>query len=159
MNTNCSLFEKLCNVETLYESWNAIRNKKSSGGIDGITVSRFEEDINEHLTSLSEELKKGAWSPEPYLGIEIPKKNKESRRLGLLSIKDKIVQNAIKTLIEPILENAFVENSYAYRPGKGHTKAVRRTLEECCKKRNGHILRLDIDNFFDNINQIGRAHV
>ena len=152
MNTNCSLFEKLCNVETLYESWNAIRNKKSSGGIDGITVSRFEEDINEHLTSLSEELKKGTWSPEPYLGIEIPKKNKESRRLGLLSIKDKIVQNAIKTLIEPILENAFVENSYAYRPGKGHTKAVRRAHEECCKKRNRYTLRLDIDNFFDNIN-------
>ena len=152
MNTQTTLFEKLCDVETLYESWQAIREKKSAGGIDGITISKFEEHIHEQLTSLSSELKKGTWSPQPYLRIEIPKKKTEVRQLGLLSIKDKIVQHAIKTLTKPIFENCFVENSYAYRPNKGHTKAIRRTQEECKRKSNIYAIRLDIDNYFDNIN-------
>ncbi len=153
MNTHESMYEQLCNVETLFESWKAIRKKQSHGGIDGVSIASFEENIHEQLSSLSDELKAGVWFPQPYLSIEIPKKQKEVRKLGLLSIKDKIVQHAIKSLVEPIFENSFVENSYAYRPNKGHTKAVRRTLEECQKKRNIYVLRLDIDNYFDNINQ------
>lgn len=98
------------------------------------------------------ELKAGTWAPEPYFRVEIPKKKNEVRKLGLLSVKDKIVQQAIKTLIEPIFENLFVDNSYGYRPNKGHTKAVRKALTECLKKKNKWVLRLDIDNYFDTIN-------
>ena len=136
MNTQLSMYEQLCKVETLFESWKSVRNKHSNGGIDGVSIASFEEKIHEHLSSLSDELKKGVWIPEPYLSVEIPKNKKEVRKLGLLSIKDKIVQHAIKSLVEPIFENNFVENSYAYRPNKGHTKAIRRTFEESQKKRN-----------------------
>lgn len=152
MNTQDSLYERLCKEETLYESWKAIRSKKAAGGIDGVTLACFEDNVQKYITELADELKTGTWAPEPYLGIEIPKKKNEVRKLGLLSVKDKIVQYAIKTLAEPFFENTFVDNSYAYRPNKGHTKAIRRTLNECNKKKNHWVLRLDIDNYFDTIN-------
>ena len=133
MNTQISLYETLCKEETLYESWKVIRNKKAAGGIDGVTLACFEDNVQKYITELAEELKTGTWAPEPYLGIEIPKKKNEVRKLGLLSVKDKIVQYTIKTLVEPFFENSFVDNSYAYRHNKGHTKAIRRTLNECLR--------------------------
>lgn len=152
MKTQSSLYATLCREETLYEAWKAVKGKNSAGGIDGITLSCFEDNLAKHISELADELKAGTWAPEPYFSIEIPKKKNEVRKLGLLSVKDKIVQYAIKTLIEPLFENLFVDNSYGYRPGKGHTKAVRRTLNECKKKKNKWALRLDIDNYFDSIN-------
>lgn len=152
MKTQTSLYATLCSEETLYEAWKAVKGKKAAGGIDGITLSCFEEKMNEYIPALADELRAGTWSPEPYFGIEIPKKKNEVRKLGLLSVKDKIVQYAIKTLIEPLFENLFVNESYGYRPNKGHAKAIRRTLAECQKKKNNWALRLDIDNYFDSIN-------
>jgi group II intron reverse transcriptase/maturase/CRISPR-associated endonuclease Cas1 len=151
MNTQNKLFERLCTEDALYEAWKVIKSKKSSGGVDGVTLSLYEENIQENLKELLNELKSGTWEPEPYLSVSIPKKNNELRKLGMLSVKDKIVQHAIKTLIEPVLENLFVDQSYAYRPNKGHTKAIRRVQSECQKKKNKWALRLDIDDYFDNI--------
>lgn len=152
MNTQPSLYATLCKEETLYEAWKVVKSKNSTGGIDGITLSFFEDNLAKYIAELSDELKAGNWAPEPYLSIEIPKKKNEVRKLGLLSVKDKIVQGSIKTLIEPQFEGLFVDNSYGYRPNKGHTKAVRRTQNECMKKKNHWVLRLDIDNYFDTIN-------
>lgn len=152
MDKSLSLFEKLCSDETLYEAWKIVKSKKSSGGIDGITLSVFDENAETYLSELREELKSGTWMPEPYLSIEIPKKKNEVRKLGLLSVKDKVAQCGIKLLVEPLFENVFVDNSYGYRPNKGHNKAVRRAYSECQKKKNRWVLRLDIDNYFDTIN-------
>ena len=152
MDAYSSLYATLCSEEHLYEAWKIIKGKGSAGGIDGITLSCFEDNLAKHIAELSDELKAGTWAPEPYLSVEIPKKKNEVRKLGLLSVKDKIVQCAIKILIEPLFENLFVDNSYGYRPNKGHTKAVRRAQNECMKKKNRWVLRLDIDNYFDTIN-------
>lgn len=108
--------------------------------------------IETYIREISDSLKLGKWIPEPYLRIEIPKKDNEKRKLGLLSVKDKIVQQAIKMLVEPYFENEFVDNSYGYRPNKGHYKAVQRAWSECKKKKYNFFLKLDIDNFFDTIN-------
>lgn len=152
METRKSYYSVLCTEEFLFEAWKAIKSKNASGGIDGITLACFDDNLQTYISELSNDLKAGTWSPEPYLSIEIPKKKSEVRKLGLLSVKDKIVQYAIKTLVEPLFENIFMDSSYGYRPNKGHTKAVRRALSECCKKKNKWVLRLDIDNYFDTIN-------
>lgn len=152
MGKQMSYYSLLCTEEFLFAAWKAVKSKNAFGGIDGITLASFENNLQMHLSELLSELKAGTWAPEPYLSIEIPKKKNEVRKLGLLSVKDKIVQYAIKTLIEPLFENVFVDNSYGYRPNKGHTKAVRRALSESMKKKNSWVLRLDIDNYFDTIN-------
>lgn len=146
------MFQTLCSPTFLFEAWKAVKGKNASGGIDGISVTVFEDNLETYLREISESLKLGKWIPEPYLRIEIPKKDHEKRKLGLLSVKDKIVQQAIKMLVEPYFENQFVDNSYGYRPNKGHYKAVQRTWSECKKKRYHFFLKLDIDDYFDTIN-------
>lgn len=131
MGTTLKLYERLCSENTLYEAWRVVKAKNSNGGIDGVSVASFDTKVNVFITELANDLKAGKWTPQPYMGITIPKKDKEKRNLGLLSVKDKIVQTAIKALVEPKCEKLFVNNSYGYRPGKGHAKAVRRTLYEC----------------------------
>lgn len=146
-----SLFESLCQDHTLFCAWKAVKEKGSSGGIDGLSIGLFDEQVDTHLKKLKQELTSHTWQPEPYLRISIPKKNKERRMLGLLCIKDKIVQQAIKQLVEPRFEKTFVSNSYGYRPGKGHSKAVRFARFCCQNKMYPYVLRLDIDNYFDTI--------
>lgn len=149
---NPTMFQTLCTPTFLFEAWKAVKAKNASGGIDGISVAAFEDNLESYLREISESLKLGKWIPEPYLRIEIPKKDNEKRKLGLLSVKDKIVQQAIKMLVEPYFENEFVDNSYGYRPNKGHYKAVQRTWSECKKKKYNFFLKLDIDDYFDTIN-------
>ena len=144
----------LCQIPRLYLAWNTVKAKGSAGGVDGISILEFEKDKRKEIPKLAEELKAGTWKPQPYMEIEVAKtKNPdEMRKLGMTAIRDKIVQHAIKSIIEPRYEKIFLGNSYGYRPGKGATKAIRRVLAECCKKQYKYVLRLDIDNFFDTIN-------
>jgi len=143
----------LCSEITLYNAWNIVKEKGAMGGIDGMTIQEFEKDKKRQIPKLAEELANKTWKPYPYLEIEIAKdKNpEEKRKLGMTAIRDKIVQTAIKTIIEPRYDRIFVGNSYGFRPGKGATKAIRRVLQECKNKKYKYVLRLDIDNFFDSI--------
>ena len=143
----------LCQIPRLHLAWNTVKAKGSAGGIDGMTIIEFEHDKRKEIPKLAEELKAGTWKPQPYMEIEVAKtKNPdEIRKLGMTAIRDKIVQHAIKSIIEPRYEKIFLGNSYGYRPGKGATKAIRRVLAECYKPQYKFVLRLDIDNFFDTI--------
>lgn len=144
----------ICQIPRLYLAWNMVKEKGSVGGVDGITILEFEKEKRKEIPRLAEELKAGTWKPQPYLEIEVAKtKNPdEIRKLGMTAIRDKIVQHAIKSVIEPRYEKIFLGNSYGYRPGKGATKAIRRVLAECHRPQYKYVLRLDIDNFFDTIN-------
>ena len=146
-------FKALSQIPRLYLAWNMVKAKGSAGGIDGMTIIEFEHDKRKEIPKLAEELKAGTWKPQPYMEIAVAKtKNPdEIRKLGMTAIRDKIVQHAIKSIIEPRYEKIFLGNSYGYRPGKGATKAIRRVLAECSKKQYKYVLRLDIDNFFDTI--------
>lgn len=146
-----SLFEQLCEERTLLDAWLMVKAKNSSGGIDGYSVQHYDNDIGKHLGKLRSELSDGVWEPYPYLRVEIAKSNNEKRQLGLLSIKDKIVQQAILNLIQPQLDRLFVNNSYGYRPGKGPVKAVNRTRDFMYAHPGCWVLRHDIDNFFDTV--------
>jgi CRISPR-associated endonuclease Cas2 len=145
--------EILCSESTLYNAWSVVKAKGAAGGIDGVTIQEFEKEKRKQIPMLVEELKSGTWKPYPYLEIEIPKSKDpaEKRKLGMIAIRDKIVQQAIRAIIEPRYDRIFVGNSYGYRPGKGATKAIKRVLAECKNKKYKYVLRLDIDNFFDTI--------
>ena len=146
------LLQILCQDSTLQAAWRQVKGKNSVGGIDGISLAEFERDLYKQIQTLAVELRNGSWKPQPYLQIEVPKKNKEEmRKLGMLSVRDKVVQHAIKLLVEPRAERLFTSNNYGYRPGKGATKAIRRSLQECNMKKNKWVLRLDIDDFFDTV--------
>lgn len=148
-----SQISAICQIPRLYLAWSIVKAKGSVGGIDGVSIDAFEKEKRKQILKLAEELRAGTWKPQPYLEIEVAKtKNpEEMRKLGMTTIRDKIVQHAIKSLIEPRYDRMFYGNSYGYRPGKGATKAIRRVLQECNNKKMKFVLRLDIDNFFDTI--------
>lgn len=146
-----SLFHRLCQEQTLLAAWQLVKSKNAAGGLDGVSVVQYNENIGEHLAAIVSELRQGSWTPQPYLRVEIPKKNSEKRKLGLLTIKDKIIQQAILTLISPQFDRLFVNNSYGYRPQKGPVRAIHRTHNLCQMKKTQWVLRLDIDNYFDTI--------
>lgn len=149
-----NLLNTICSESTLINAWNHVKSKGSGGGIDGMFISDFEKDKQRQIPIIAEELKKGTWKPLPYVEIEVAKNKNpdEFRKLGLTSIRDKVVQQSIRSVIEPKLEKLFLGCSYGYRPGKGAVKAIKRVLQECNRKKSKFVLRLDIDNFFDSIN-------
>lgn len=147
-----NFFQSLTTFHALQNAWRIVRAKNSAGGIDGYTISAFEKKLTDNLNTLRHELLTGQWNPEPYLKVEIAKNETEKRKLGLLCIKDKIVQQSIKTAIEPSMEKMFLNVSYGYRPGRGAERAIRRVSHDLKHLKQSHIAKLDIDDFFDNIN-------
>ncbi|MCC8198153.1 MAG: CRISPR-associated endonuclease Cas1 [Tannerellaceae bacterium] len=145
-------YNALCKPVTLYSAWKAVKLKNSAGGIDGQSVTFFEENLKVNLAKLRRDLIDKSWNPQPYLQIEIRKNESEKRKLGLLSVRDKIVQQAIKSLIEPKIDKVFLNNSYGYRPGRGPVKAVQRLQYLMRQTKKGWVAKLDIDDFFDSIN-------
>lgn len=148
-----SLFSAVVSSSSLNAAWQIISAKNSSGGIDGITLEAYKKHLTRNLQKLQNELIDEIWAPQPYLNTKVPKKDNEERTLGMLCIDDKIVQTSIKMNIEAILERTFSNSSYAYRPGRGHIKCVRRAFHETVVHKNGFRIRCDIDNFFDSIDR------
>lgn len=146
-------FNTLCQESTLYEAWNTVKSKGSAGGVDGMTLEDFNKDKINQIKQLREELINREWKPQPYLQIAIPKTKdpSEKRILGMGVVRDKIVQQAIRKIIEPRFEKLFLSNSYAYRPGKGALRTIKYIVKQCGNKDYQYALRLDVDNFFDEI--------
>lgn len=136
-----NLYNSVISYDSLQHAWKQVLGKDASGGIDNVSLESFGRNVSNNLEILQRSLIDGSWIPQPYLDVKIPKSNNEERSIGLLSVNDKIVQTSIKIAIEPILERTFSRSSYAYRPGKGHLKCIRRALHETKIHKDGfHII-------------------
>jgi group II intron reverse transcriptase/maturase/CRISPR-associated endonuclease Cas1 len=144
------LYKELCKIENLLSSWAKIKEKGSAGGIDRVTIQTFEADLDNNLKDLSEQLSSYHYIPEPYQEIKIPKDDdNEFRTLSLPTIKDKIVQQTVKDIIEPILDREFLDVSYAYRANKGPAKAISRVIHLITNEQREWVTLCDIDKYFD----------
>lgn len=146
------LFEKLVSAENLYNAWQHVKAKGSAGGVDKMTIEMFDACAGEHIQQLQKEVADETYIPEPYQTFSIPKDDNEFRKLGLPTVRDKIVQNATRNIIEPIFEKQFLNVSYGYRPGKGAVKAIHRVQHRISGENYEWVTLADIDNFFDTIN-------
>ena len=149
-------FNILCQETSLYNAWSIVKAKGAAGGIDGVTIQEFEEDKIKQIKLIQEELQNGTWKPQPYLQIAIPKTKdpNEKRILGMAVVRDKIVQQAIRKIVEPRFERLFLPNSFAYRPRKGALRAIKWVIRQCGNKDYLYALRLDVDNYFDEIDHV-----
>jgi RNA-directed DNA polymerase len=127
-----SLIDKVYHPTNLKLAWEAVRANKGSGGIDGIGISAFEERVTEELDKLHQELKNMTYKPMPVRRVNIPKRGnpKESRPLGIPSIRDRVCQQALKNRLEPIFEPEFSDCSYGYRRGRSAHDAMRKIYRE-----------------------------
>lgn len=148
---NDPLFETLCRKQTLFTAWLKVKEKNTVGGIDQKTVEDYARNVDQYLEELSHKLIAGTYIQQPYREVFIPKKENEKRRLGLLTVNDKVVQTAVNQIITPIFEKSFLPVSYAYRENKSAVKAIRQVQHLIKNERYTWLASCDIDNFFDNI--------
>lgn len=146
-----SLIDKVSTERTLQLAWEKVRGNAGSCGVDGITIGRFEQDSQSRLLAVNEHLRKGTYQPKPVKRVWIDKPGSaEKRPLGIPTVTDRVVQAAVRMVIEPIFENRFAKHSYGFRPGRGCKDALRR-VEELLQAGRTHIVDVDIKGYFDTI--------
>jgi RNA-directed DNA polymerase len=134
----------------MYEAYRQTR-KDGAVGVDGITAMEYEKDLNRNLEDLLERAKSGRYRAAAVRRTYIPKgEGKELRPLGIPTLEDKILQRAIKMLIEPVYEQDFYEFSYGFRPKRSQHQALEKLWKETMDT-NGWIIDLDIRKYFDSI--------
>ena len=145
-----SLVDKVIRPTTLETAWRKVARNKGAAGVDGQSVERFAAGAELYLSELHENLKSGSYRPSPVKRVDIPKGPGQTRPLGIPSVKDRIVQTALKMAIEPIFETAFREGSYGFRPGRGCKDALRE-VDRLLKEGYTHVVDADLKAYFDSI--------
>lgn len=145
-----SLIDKVYRQETLKAAWHKVKGNAGAAGVDGQSVEQFEARAEDYLGELERALRTGEYRPQPIRRVEIPKGGGKMRPLGIPVVKDRIVQTALKLVIEPIFEREFEESSYGFRPGLGCKEALRE-VDELIKEGYTHVVDADVDSYFDSI--------
>lgn len=146
-----SLIDKVYADRTLELAWEKVRANAGGSGVDRITIERFAKDCPRGLLDLKEQLRTARYQPLPVKRVWIPKPGtSQARPLGIPAVRDRIVQTALRMVIEPIFEHRFAAHSYGFRPGRGCKGALRRVqtlLDEGCT----WIVDADLKSYFDTI--------
>jgi RNA-directed DNA polymerase len=145
-----SLWDKVYAPTTLNLAWQRVQSNQGSQGIDQVSIERFEARQAMYLQELHEALKSGCYQPLPVKRVYIPKADGSKRPLGIPAVKDRIVQTALKLVIEPIFENEFVSSSYGFRPQLGCKDALR-AVDNSIKSGLVYVVDADLKSYFDTL--------
>jgi RNA-directed DNA polymerase len=145
-----SLIDKVYRPQTLKAAWHKVKGNAGAAGVDGQSVERFESRAEQYLEELGQTLRAGEYRPQPIRRVEIAKGDGRLRPLGIPVVKDRIVQTALKLVIEPIFEREFEDSSYGFRPGRGCKEALSE-VDELIKEGYAHVVDADLESYFDTI--------
>jgi RNA-directed DNA polymerase len=145
-----SLIDKVYAPTTLALAWKKVLANKGASGVDGQSVERFAAKAEEYLSELSGALRDGTYRPQAVKRVEIPKGDGKTRPLGIPTVKDRIVQQAVRLVIEPIFESGFCDGSYGFRPERGSKDALRE-VDRRLKAGYTHVVDADLKSYFDTI--------
>jgi RNA-directed DNA polymerase len=146
-----SLIDKVYRPTTLYAAWLSVKANKGKAGSDHQSIKDFEQDLTGNLDRLHQELKEGSYRPRPIRRAYIEKPgSKDKRPLGIPCVRDRVVQGALRLVIEPIFENVFVDRSYGFRPRRGCKDALRE-VARLLKAGYVQVVDADLKSYFDSI--------
>jgi RNA-directed DNA polymerase len=145
-----SLVDKVIRPATLEAAWQRVARNKGAAGVDGQSTERFAIHAERYLRELQASLADGSYRPQPVKRVEIPKGDGKTRPLGIPVVKDRIVQAALKMVIEPIFEVQFRPGSYGFRPGRGCKDALRE-VDRLLKEGYTRVVDADLKGYFDSI--------
>lgn len=145
-----SLSGQLLDIRNLSKAWTKVRANKGSGGVDGESIASFEAHLEQNLAETLRLLNEKRYQPQPVRRVYIPKSDGRQRPLGIPTIRDRVVQQAIRDILEPIFEEIFLPNSHGYRAGKNAHQAVDKA-EAYLNKGYGWVVDADIQGFFDHV--------
>ena len=145
------LLERIVARENMLLAWKRVKANKGAAGMDGMSVDGFAAYAREHWSAIREALLAGTYQPRSVLRVEIPKNGGGMRPLGIPTVLDRLIQQAIAQVLGPIFDPGFSEHSFGFRPGRSAHGAVRRVQEYV---RQGYRVAVDMDlsKFFDTVN-------
>ena len=146
------LLEKILNDNNLYNAYKQVYRNKGTSGVDGVTVEELGVYMYKHKEEIKDQIRNLKYKPSPVRRVEIPKENGKMRKLGIPTVVDRLIQQAIVQVLTPIFEPQFSETSYGFRPGRSCEQAIIKALEYF---NDGYdwIVDIDLQAFFDNVNQ------
>ena len=146
-----SLIDKVYRLRNLRNAFARVKANGGAAGGDHQTIAMYEADLETNLEDLSDQLRKGTYHPQRIRRVYIPKPGSRERRpLGIPTVRDRIVQTALRNVMEPIFERDFAEHSYGFRPNRGCKDALRR-VDVLLKGGYTHVVDADLKSYFDTI--------
>ena len=142
---------KILNKDNLNRAYKRVKANKGAPGVDGMTVEEAFEWLKEHNHELTERIRKGHYTPSPVRRVEIPKPDGGIRKLGIPTVIDRIIQQAMTQQLIPIYEPKFSDGSFGYRPGRSAKDAVQR-IKEYAEQGYTRAVVLDLSKYFDTLN-------
>ena len=145
------LMEEVCERENRRQALARIKANKGSAGMDGMTVQQLPEYLNRHWPTIREQLLNGTYKPQPVRRVEIPKPDGGVRKLGIPTVLDRFIQQAVMQVLQRKWDRTFSEHSYGFRPGRSAHQAVEQAqkyIAEGCR----WVVDLDLEKFFDRVN-------
>jgi RNA-directed DNA polymerase len=137
--------------ENMFRAYEQVVSNKGAAGVDGMTVEQLKPYLQERWAKIKEELLKGEYQPQPVRSVEIPKPQGGMRQLGIPTVVDRLIQQALHQVLSPIFEPQFSESSYGFRAGRSAHQAVQKARDYVAEGRRW-VVDLDLEKFFDRVN-------
>ena len=145
------LLERILSRENLNRAYKRVKANKGAPGIDGMTVEDALPWLREHREELLEQIRSGKYKPQPVRRKEIPKPDGGVRQLGIPTVIDRVIQQAIAQQLSPIFEPKFIDGSYGYRPNRSAQQAIRK-VKEYAEEGYTTAVEIDLSKYFDTLN-------
>ena len=145
------LLEKILEKDNLNRAFKRVKANKGAPGVDGMTIDETLQWLKEHNHELVDRIRRGKYTPKPVRRVEIPKPDGGIRKLGIPTVTDRIIQQAMAQQMMPIFEPLFTDGSYGYRPGRSAKDAIRK-VKEYAEQGYTHAVSLDLSKYFDTLN-------
>jgi RNA-directed DNA polymerase len=147
---NDDLLDAVLARDNLARAWQRVKANKGAPGIDGVSIAEFPAHAREHWPALREQIRQGRYQPQPVRRVEIPKPDGGKRLLGIPTVTDRVLQQAIAQVLTPIFDPTFSDSSFGFRPGRNAHQAIRQVQAYV---RHGSRIAVDLDlaKFFDNV--------
>src|SRR5215831_4615240 len=144
------LMEEVCERENLKEALRQVKGNKGSAGVDGISVNQLTDYLKQHWPVIREQLLNGTYVPKPVRRVEIPKPDGGVRKLGIPTVLDRFIQQAVMQILQSRWDRTFSEHSYGFRPGRSAHQAVRQAQQYIAAGYRW-VVDLDLEKFFDRV--------
>ena len=145
------LMEEICDRENLKEALRRVKANKGSPGMDGITVNQLDDYLEQHWPAIGEQLLSGTYKPKPVKRVEIPKPDGGVRKLGIPTVLDRFIQQAVMQVLQRQWDPTFSDHSYGFRPGRSAHQAVAQA-QRYIAEGYSWVVDLDLEKFFDRVN-------
>lgn len=145
-----NLLEKMLHRDNLNEAYKRVKNNKGAAGIDNMSVGEMLAYLKENKEELLQSLREGKYKPKAVRAVEIPKSDGSKRQLGIPTVVDRMIQQALAQILQPVFEPTFSNNSYGFRPGRNAHMAIRQA-KKYYEEGYCHVVDIDLEKYFDTV--------